>query len=1416
MFKNFPIVLDVTKSHLNDMFQVSNNDLNTIKLSLSIKSDLLAFDLTGKTVRLAIKKPDGFATFQTGGVTDAPSGLCEFILDRQSYLVEGMHEAEVMIYQDEETVVVTQKFFYKVNRAIMNDTFIESTNEFPAINQAIQAGELLLGVDIPAMVTAAETAAEATEGALLATTATTNAKEAAEFAAGRVDTVINSANAKIAETETARLAANSAASGANTQGTYAKNQGDYAKERGEATNTAISDANLATTDANAAKNSANAAATHAQTQGDYAKVQGDYAKTQGEAADRARDSATQAAVNVEAATAAANEKAGFAQTQGDYAKTTADSIKTKWLPAVATFAAIATTYPSPQNGDTVMVTNDGANTGNVYRRENGAWIFTQKHSDLAITDIKNDLVSTNRQTQVINQGVSLLNGTVSSPVDIQIEGQTLIPLQNSNLIGDASYVLADKKTKVIVDNKTVPGVGKFKKNNTLTRKTNFVGKIPANNVENPNIAKWLNITSPLGTSLLKPTDAWTGELGTYPNISTLNGVAEIAKSSVNGGFAQTLFSFDLIAEVERNMGRIPGVDIAAKVQWLKDNVQTLKADWHGLGSSVGGNKSSLAVFFSGVWGTPNVGTQSVIAKQTLTVASGALNTVQTDGFVHFIAYAEPSDGVTHSTITTDFIELQIDLKSTAQLDTKPEIIRIANYEGKVTGSTVEVPHTAIYKDSASATAGLLTPSPSSGYGQFGPTLYTAIGKLDASLAANSNSNNGAQGQELFSFDVIAEVERNIGRIPRNTLAEKRIWIKENAKNFTFNWYGFGTTVGGNKASVVCWYPAESRYSGLVSSHSLGTVSKLGWSAAVISYLDDNGFLHFLAYTNPSDGVTASTINTDYVELEIELKSTAILHDPSVPLFEVPTADYSKILVDWNEAEVLKKYPKVTGVQHVQNPYVMAEGENLFPSIYELSTMNNNADKIDNSPYDFTVTGTNKYYTELMWVASVMPNTEMTLSMKQEVITGGTAYFSVQFYKADNTFISETYALQGQILNGSLHRTFTTPTDCVKIGVRVARSASSRDFSVRYTEMMLNLGPTIKPFVPRNPSYLFAQTKLAQIGDKKDLLYKQDGKWTVRKAIEKDIPLDSLGTWGGSNDKTGFKSFYTTIMFPTVSGISSQLTNFEGKVLIYSPPANFVDSGGVFSDGRVYVGVSDALSGMGETHSPSGTEVTAFFNGWQAKTVDANGKPTAWKSLGDGTDAPTQTLAYVSVNKAPNYTPYKLSYALTTPQNVDISNQVEGDIAINGLTQVELGSGVIVREKAVVSALDGTNYFINSTYSVKPSQLKNRVLKFIGLYKNGILDQTGVIDTNLLFTYGSQRIKIAQTDFDTTADYKVTYLVQDRDKFTVNPYNTKASYAKNVRSALDETVNKVENNTKDISILIQSMAEMYKRLKTLGG
>ncbi|MGE6379537.1 hypothetical protein [Peribacillus muralis] len=737
---------------------------------------------------------------------------------------------------------------------------------------------------------------------------------------------------------------------------------------------------------------------------------------------------------------------------------------------------------------------------------------------------------------------------------------------------------------------------------------------------------------------------------------------------------------------------------------------------------------------------------------------------------------------------------------------KPQITRIANYEGKAAGSTLENPHTAKSNATKSDTA-LLMPT-SASWGEFG-NGYNTISKLTGVTTNVPTSANGSISQSQFSFNLIEEVERQIGRIPRLDVAGKVQWLKDNLASFRCNWHGLGSGPGGYKATLALWQRTGNSYTAAPpQSHTNGSISKLTIARLanipenyLNTFIDVDGFVHFLAYAEPSDGVTASSINTAYTELEIELKQDAILFDPIIPLYEVPVDEYVKILVDWNEVDVLNRYPKVQGSQHLQNPVIMAEGENLLPPFYEW-TFNSTAIAAS-KPYEITLSVTTAGST-------------YTVDYFLNVIPGQTFYLKADAAGSANGGVLVRSEAGASILNGVLLSNgkvaFTIPAGVNRIYVRFYNMSTAAGAITTISNPVLTLGDKEKSFVPRNPSYLFANVKLGQIGPAKDRLYKDGQDWKLRKEIEKDIVLDGSLTWGFSGDMIGCKNVYWGVPYSPV-GVSSFVTKYDGRVIknILNGSLGNPDEQGIYTTlSRQYITIADTDTGYGENYSPLPSEISAYFYGWKAKTVDANGKPTAWKSLVDGADAPTQTLAYVSTNKAPNFTPYKMSYVLTSPIIEDAADKVEGDLAVNGLTPVDVGSGFILREKA--------NLKYNSTYDVyainhKDLPLKNRAYDIVNVYKNGRpIGFKKYISVN---AFGRTYLDVAKSDYDPAAEYTVTYLVYDRDKFTVNATNISASFANNIRGALEDVVKKGEDTATNVSINAKILYDVLIRLKAGG-
>lgn len=194
----------------------------------------------------------------------------------------------------------------------------------------------------------------------------------------------------------------------------------------------------------------------------------------------------------------------------------------------------------------------------------------------------------------------------------------------------------------------------------------FRGKVMGDLVNCPHISKFHNYTT-----LVNPTDNWAGELPTsnYNLMQSLDGTTNPVLNTLNNHIPQQLFSFNLIEMVERKLGcEIPSRD---KVQWLIDNIIELTAYYCGYGISPQGNSVTMNMHFEGQdWSYyPSTHKQSYAYGITRTITSSISKIIKSDGFVYVIAYTNASDGVTQSAIYTDYVNLEIKLKTDSTFTT---------------------------------------------------------------------------------------------------------------------------------------------------------------------------------------------------------------------------------------------------------------------------------------------------------------------------------------------------------------------------------------------------------------------------------------------------------------------------------------------------------------------------------------------------------------------------------------------------------------------------------------------------------------------------------------------------------------------------------------------------------------------------
>ena len=196
-----------------------------------------------------------------------------------------------------------------------------------------------------------------------------------------------------------------------------------------------------------------------------------------------------------------------------------------------------------------------------------------------------------------------------------------------------------------------------------------------------------------------------------------------------------------------------------------------------------------------------------------------------------------------------------------------EIVIVDDFRGKIGGSTKECPHISKWGHNSQ----LLNPNEFRGEVGMAGTLYNQLFNLDGRTCNVRDSINRIP-QQLFSFNIIEMVERKLGcEIPSSNKAS---WLGDNLQEITCEVYAYGSCPSGNKVCLTP-YDKQGTYNTNARTHGNATPSKLAFTdleSTLKRYrLYDDGWVHYVVYTDAPDGTTHSVIYVDYVSLQVKLK-----------------------------------------------------------------------------------------------------------------------------------------------------------------------------------------------------------------------------------------------------------------------------------------------------------------------------------------------------------------------------------------------------------------------------------------------------------------------------------------------------------------------------------------------------------------
>ncbi|WP_163859695.1 gp53-like domain-containing protein [Paenibacillus elgii] len=494
----------------------------------------------------------------------------------------------------------------------------------------------------------------------------------------------------------------------------------------------------------------------------------------------------------------------------------------------------------------------------------------------------------------------------------------------------------------------------------------------------------------------------------------------------------------------------------------------------------------------------------------------------------------------------------------------------------------------------------------------------------------------------------------------------------------------------------------------------------------------------------------------------------------IRLYEISQAEYDT-LDSMTPEQIAAKWPYVDDMKSIYSPYVIKYGENLLPPFSEYKLANGNGVATDPYALTITSTGTDVLQNECYVDIPAKPNTTYTLSCSG--ITGKAKFVSLDSSK---TMIANgTYST-------SQRQSKTTEVNCAYL--RVLFSADSVG-TFTFTNPMLNLGPDALPFKPRNDDYLlFPNTQLASNveGTVYDTLFQRDGKYW-KQARFRTMDLDGSLEWRLYQESSGYRIVEISI----TDGLSDteKVIKYDGKTIPHVFPLIGADQSILSRSSRVLrLTVSNSDSGWGDLYKDLSTnEIKAYFLGYKMYVAGGSGdihyngsgiKAWAYRRPDGGwQDVGTR----IPTTPAPGFTPYKLQYQLAAPAVEEIT--VEGGITFHeGPDQIEVGSGIVVREKTIPFYDEFVNEYYINAHSVK-EPLRAGVRRYIAVYRGNLADKKWSFGTG--GPEGRNYAVVPASNYDPTAAYTVTYLALDQYALTCNLESIQGEYASNLKKVVDQ-------------------------------
>ncbi|WP_430112141.1 hypothetical protein [Paenibacillus sp. B1-33] len=532
-----------------------------------------------------------------------------------------------------------------------------------------------------------------------------------------------------------------------------------------------------------------------------------------------------------------------------------------------------------------------------------------------------------------------------------------------------------------------------------------------------------------------------------------------------------------------------------------------------------------------------------------------------------------------------------------------------------------------------------------------------------------------------------------------------------------------------------------------------------------------------------DGSKTSRGMSVYLHILGSKDSYALFKDLRV--FEISDEDAHQ-LSTFSSVEVGGRFPYVDSITNVVNPYLRCISGNMFPPAYEFK-INGKGVFIDGI-YSFYFEAEGEENKGIFYDLVVSPNKKYGI---HTLCNNPKGNIRVEYYKDLSTAGNKNYFLISPTYHMSNNYSYIiTPPNCSCVRVYLSNEQEGIIPLIgqfKFSDFVMYPFAEAHPFANQTQSMWAAECQLAAdpVGTSNpDMLFIGDDGLPYVLEKWKKKTLDGFHLYERAPVKN--KGFKTVMISDLAIDSDSPLDNddcgklfatkFDGNQLKVSdiPIVDWTDCDLVrINSSHLYLSISNEDSGWGDDYEPTVDEIKAYFLGW--KMYDSLSNPP-----GDGvynrTDGLNKAWGYrrqngtygggTSVLPASNspkvidgtHGLYKLQYLKTKPTIVAISKYETGLNVSKGWNMVEVGSGVVIREKANVGADIYGNFYINHL-NVSGTNLSHKTNKIMRVYQGGVGSSAWRVYADSR-PNGKEYLYTLKENFDPTAVYYVTYTMLD--------------------------------------------------------